>query len=48
MGGTKETFVETADPGDAEARLSFPSTTNLGAGQEDFGPVVDAVSMKAL
>ncbi len=46
MGWTKESFVETADPNDAEVRLYFLSTTNLGEGNEDFGPVVDAVSIK--
>ena len=48
MGWTKETFVETADPAAAEVRLYFASTTNLGSGNEDFGPVVDAVSVKAI
>ena len=38
MGWTKYTFVETADPADAEARLYFLSTTNLGAGQRGLRP----------
>jgi Protein of unknown function (DUF642) len=46
MGWTKETFVETADPASSEVRLYFQSTTNLGPTNDDYGPVIDAVSVK--
>ena len=48
MGWTKETFVDTADPTSAEVRIYFQSTTDLGAGEDDFGPVIDAVSVKPI
>ena len=53
MGWTKETFLETTptlsqQPDFAESRLYFKSTTNLGPTNEDFGPVIDAVSVKQI
>ena len=48
MGWTKETFVDTAVPTSAEVRIYFQSTTDLGAGEDDFGPVIDAVSVKPI
>jgi len=53
MGWTKETFLETTptlsqQPGFAESRLYFQSTTNLGPTNDDFGPVIDAVSVKQI
>ena len=50
MGWTKETFVETSSsaPEFAENRIYFLSTTNLGPGNDDFGPVIDAVSVKQI
>jgi len=48
MGWTKETFTDTADPSSAEVRIYFQSTTDLGPGNDDFGPVIDAVSVKPI
>ena len=53
MGWTKETFLETTptlgqQPDFAESRLYFQSKTNLGPTNEDYGPVIDAVSVKPI